>query len=145
MADIEIKAEAQLSGFSLKDVLGDVDLTDAAARVKYGDSELSVAGAGKLDGSAVDIAWRELFGAKAPFRRRYDVKGTVPATLVAKAGFPSLEPYVVGPDRHGAALSGGDERHERGARAASTSRQPSSRVHAAGLDARKRAPRASAP
>ncbi len=61
------------------------------------DSELSVAGQGKLDGSVVDVTWRELFGAKAPFRRRYDVKGTVPAALVEKAGFPSVEPYVVGP------------------------------------------------
>ena len=45
----------------------------------------------------VEIGWRELFGAKVPFRRRYDLKGTVPAALVAKAGFPSAEPYVTGP------------------------------------------------
>ena len=47
--------------------------------------------------TCVEIGWRELFGAKAPFRRRYDLKGTVPAGLVAKAGFPSVEPYVTGP------------------------------------------------
>ena len=97
VAELEIATDAQLTSFSLKDVLGDVDLTDATARVKYGNSELSVVGQGKFDGNAVDISWRELFAAKAPFRRRYDVKGTVPATLVEKAGFPSIDPYVVGP------------------------------------------------
>ncbi|MDP1960710.1 MAG: DUF3971 domain-containing protein [Reyranella sp.] len=97
VADIDIKADAELRGFSLKDALGDVDLTDAVARVKYGNSELSVSGTGKFDGHAVEIGWRELYGAKVPFRRRYELKGTVPAALVAKAGFPSPEPYVTGP------------------------------------------------
>jgi hypothetical protein len=97
VAEIDVAAEAQLTAFSLKDVLGDVDLTDATARLKYGNSELSVVGQGKLDGSTVDVTWREMFAAKASFRRRYDVKGTIPAGLVEKAGFPSIEPYVVGP------------------------------------------------
>ncbi|OFX06125.1 MAG: hypothetical protein A3D94_08515 [Alphaproteobacteria bacterium RIFCSPHIGHO2_12_FULL_66_14] len=97
VADIDVKADAELRGFSLRDALGEVDLSDAIARVKYGGSELSVAGTGKLDGNAVEIGWRELYGAKVPFRRRYDLKGTVPAALVAKAGFPSPEPYVTGP------------------------------------------------
>ena len=97
VAEIDVAADAHLTAFSLKDVLGDVDLTDATARVKYGNSELSVVGQGKLDGSVVDVTWREMFAAKAPFRRRYDVKGTVPAGLVEKAGFPSIESYVVGP------------------------------------------------
>jgi hypothetical protein len=97
VAEIDVAADAQLTAFSLKDVLGNVDLTDATARVKYGNSELSVVGQGKLDGSTVDVTWREMFAAKVPFRRRYDVKGTIPAALVEKAGFPSIEPYVVGP------------------------------------------------
>jgi hypothetical protein len=97
VAEIDVAADAQLTAFSLKDVLGDVDLTDATARVKYGNSELSVVGQGKLDGSTVDVTWREMFAAKAPFRRRYEVKGTIPASLVEKAGFPSIEPYVAGP------------------------------------------------
>ena len=86
-----------MSKFSLKNALGELDLTDAAARVKYAGSELSVTGTGKFDGNLVEIGWRELFGAKVPFRRRYDLKGTVPADLVAKAGFPPVEPYVTGP------------------------------------------------
>jgi hypothetical protein len=97
VADIDVKVDAELRGFSLRDALGDVDLSDAVARVKYGNSELSVSGTGKLDGNAVEIGWRELYAAKAPFRRRYELKGTMPAALVAKAGFPSPEPYVTGP------------------------------------------------
>ena len=105
-----------MSKFLLKNALGELDLTDAAARVKYAGSELSVTGSGKFDGNLVEIGWRELFGAKVPFRRRYDLKGTVPAALVAKAGFPPVEPYVTGPIGHDAALSGGDQRHGRGGR-----------------------------
>src|SRR5216683_805908 len=97
VADLDIKAEAQVSKFSLKNALGELDLTDAAARVKYAGSELSVTGSGKFDGNLVEIGWREMFGAKVPFRRRYDLKGTVPAALMAEAGFPPAEPYVTGP------------------------------------------------
>jgi hypothetical protein len=97
VSDIDVKADAELRGFSLKDALGEVDLSEAVARVQYGGSELNVAGTGKLDGHAVEIGWRELYGAKTPFRRRYQLKGTMPAALVAKAGFPSPEPYVTGP------------------------------------------------
>jgi len=97
VADIDVRVDAQLRAFSLKNALGDVDLSDAVAHVKYGGSELSVSGTGKFDGNAVEIGWRELYAAKAPFRRRYELKGTVPATLVGKAGFPSPEPYVTGP------------------------------------------------
>ncbi len=97
VADINITADAELREGALKDALGDVDLSDATVRVKYGNSELSVSGKGKFDGHAVDIGWRELFGAKVPFRRRYELKGTLPAALVGKAGFPSPEPYVTGP------------------------------------------------
>lgn len=97
VADLDLKAEALLTHFSLQDAIGDVDLTDATARVKYGSSELAVSGSGKLDGHVAEIGWRELFGAKAPLRRRYELKGTIPAALVAKAGFPSPEPYLSGP------------------------------------------------
>ncbi len=97
VADIDVRVDAELRGFSLKDALGDVDLSDATGHVKYGGSELSVTGSGKFEGHPVEIAWRELYAPKAPFRRRYELKGTVPAALVAKAGFPSPEPYVTGP------------------------------------------------
>ncbi|SEN87375.1 Protein of unknown function [Rhodospirillales bacterium URHD0017] len=97
VADLDLKAEASLTHFSLQDAIGDVDLTEATARVKYGSSELAVSGTGKLDGHVAEIGWRELFGAKAPFRRRYELKGTIPAALVAKAGFPSLDAYLSGP------------------------------------------------
>ena len=116
VADLDLKAEASLTRFSLQDAIGDVDLTDATARVKYGNSELAVSGTGKLDGSAVEIGWRELFGAKAPFRRRYELKGTVPTALIAKAGFPSPEPYLSGPLGTTLVVPGGDQRDERAGR-----------------------------
>ncbi|WP_421998082.1 DUF3971 domain-containing protein [Reyranella sp.] len=95
--DLEIKADATLSQFSLKGAIGAVDLTDASVKINYVESELAVSGTGKLDGTPVEIGWREMFGAKVPFRQRYELKGTLPAALVAKAGFPPLEPYVTGP------------------------------------------------
>ncbi len=97
IAELDLKADASLTHFSLQDAIGDVDLTEATARVKYANSELAVSGTGKLDGSVAEIGWRELFGAKAPFRRRYELKGTIPTAVVAKAGFPSPEPYLSGP------------------------------------------------
>ena len=96
VTDIDVKAEAALSAFSLKGAIGAVDLTDAVAKLVYGGSQLAVTGTGKLDGSVVDIAWREQFAPRAPYRQRYELKGTLPATLIAKAGFPSPEPYVTG-------------------------------------------------
>lgn len=97
VSDIDIKAEAAVSGFSLRNAIGTVDLTDAVARLVYGNSQMNVAGTGKLDGNAVDIVWREQFAPRAPWRQRYELKGTIPAGLIAKAGFPSPEPYVSGP------------------------------------------------
>ncbi|GEP53691.1 hypothetical protein RSO01_08570 [Reyranella soli] len=97
VADLDLKAEASLTHFSLQDAIGDADLSDATARIKYGSSELSVSGTGKLEGNVVEIGWRELFGPKAAFRRRYDLKGTLSTAAVAKAGFPSPEPYLSGP------------------------------------------------
>src|SRR5207244_1321934 len=73
------------------------DLTGATGHASYADSQLSASGHGKLDGNAVEIGWRELFAAKAPFRRRYELKGVVSAASFAKAGFPSPEPYLSGP------------------------------------------------
>jgi hypothetical protein len=96
VTDIDIKAEAALSGFSLKGAIGAVDLTDAVGRVVYGNSQLNVTGSGKLDGNPADIAWREQYGPRAPYRQRYELKGTIPAALIAKAGFPSPDPYVTG-------------------------------------------------
>lgn len=97
VADIDVNADAVLTGLSIKSVVGGVDLTDASARVSYAGSRLEVQGQGKLDGEAADIAWRENFSSKAPFRQRYELKGTLSAGTLAKAGFPSPEPYVSGP------------------------------------------------
>lgn len=97
VAELELKAEATLSKFSLRGAIGAVDLSDTSAQVKFIGSELTVSGIGKLEGSPVELSWRNLFGAKVPFRQRYDVKGTFPAALIAKAGLPSPEPWIKGP------------------------------------------------
>jgi hypothetical protein len=97
VAQLDVRAKAELSHFSLKGAIGGVDLTEAAGHVLYENSRLDVAGAGKLDGSPVDIGWRAQFGPKVSYRERYELKGTLPAGLVGRAGFPSLEPYVSGP------------------------------------------------
>lgn len=97
VADIDIKAEASVTAFSLKEAIGKVDLSETTGHVSYGNSELSVTGRGKLDGTPVEIGWREMFSPKAPYRQRYDLKGTVPVALMAKAGLPSPEPYITGP------------------------------------------------
>ncbi len=97
VADLDLSADATLTNFSLKNAIGEVSLSEATARVRYAGPELNVAGSGKLDGAPVEIAWREMFGAKAPFRRRYELKGSIPAPLVAKAGFTPVEPFVSGP------------------------------------------------
>lgn len=95
--DIDVKARATVTGFGLKKVLGDIDLTEATGQVNYEGSQLVITGNGKLDGYPVEIGGRELFGSKAAYRQRYEVKGTVPAVAMQKAGFPSPEPYVSGP------------------------------------------------
>jgi uncharacterized protein YhdP len=97
LSALEIKADATVTRFSLRDALGDADFTDAKGRVVYGNSELNVTAQGKLDGNAVDVAWREMFAEKAPFVRRYELKGTVGSASLAKANLPAIEPYVVGP------------------------------------------------
>jgi hypothetical protein len=97
VSDIDIRAEAAVSAFSLKNAIGNVDLTDGVGRLVYANSQLNVTGVGKFDGNSVDIVWREQFGPRAPYRQRYELKGTIPVSLIAKAGFPSPEPYISGP------------------------------------------------
>ncbi len=97
VSDIDIRATTALSGFSLKAVVPDLDLTDGVGKIVYADDQLTVAAQIKLDGNPFDLNVRQLFAPKAPFRQRYELKGTMPASFMAKAGLPSPEPYVSGP------------------------------------------------
>ncbi|UYN97472.1 MAG: hypothetical protein KIT25_11245 [Enhydrobacter sp.] len=97
VAEIAITADADMTNFSLRDAIGDVDLSDTTGHVRYAGAELVVTGRGKLDGNPAEISWRNLFGEKVPYRHRYEVKGTFPASMLVKAGLPSPEPYVAGP------------------------------------------------
>src|SRR4029078_4356644 len=72
LSDIDIKAEAAVSAFSLKNAIGAVDLTDATGRGVYSHSQVNVSGTGKLDGSAVEIVLRDQFGPRVAYRHRYE-------------------------------------------------------------------------
>ncbi len=97
ISDVDIKATTALSGLSLKSVLPDLDLTDGVGKIVYADDQLTVAAQIKLDGNQFDLNIRELFAPKSPYRQRYELKGTLPASFMAKAGLPSPEPYITGP------------------------------------------------
>lgn len=97
VAELDLKANATFTGFSLKQAVGSIDLTDASGRIGYAGSQLTVAGQGKLDGQPVEIAWREMFAARAPYKHRYELKGVLPTPLLAKAGMIAPEPFVAGP------------------------------------------------
>ena len=95
--DVDIKATTALSGLSMKSVVPDLDLTDGVGKIVYADDQLTVAAQIKLDGIPFDLNIRELFAPKSPYRQRYELKGTLPASFLAKAGLPSPEPYITGP------------------------------------------------
>ena len=97
MSDVDIKATTALSGLSMKAVVPDLDLTDGVGKIVYADDQLTVAAQIKLDGNQFDLNIRELFAPKSPYRQRYELKGTFPASFLAKAGLPSPEPYISGP------------------------------------------------
>src|SRR5471032_2308159 len=97
IGDVDIKATTALSGLSMKSVLPDLDLTDGVGKIVYADDQLTVAAQIKLDGNQFDLNIRELFAPKSPYRQRYELKGTLPASFLAKAGLPSPEPYITGP------------------------------------------------
>lgn len=96
MSDIEYAASADLERFSLQNAVQGLSLADATARLEVDSRELKVTGKGKVEGQALDIQWREMFGPKVPFRRRYEVKGPVTAATLAKAGLAGLSPYLSG-------------------------------------------------
>ncbi len=96
MSEIEYAATADLERFSLQNAAVGLNLADATARLEVDARELKVTGKGKVEGQVLDIQWRELFGAKVPFRRRYEVKGPVTQAMLAKAGMTGVAPYLSG-------------------------------------------------
>ena len=118
VADIDIKADAALSAFSLKNAIGDVDLTDAVGRrdlcrlaaQRHRQSASSTA-------TRSTIVWREQFAPRAPYRQRYELKGTIPAAPDRQGGLPVARAlrHRAG-RRHELRLPGRDQRHERAAR-----------------------------
>jgi len=67
---------------SPESVVPDLDLTDGVGKIVYADDQLTVAAQIKLDGNPFDLSIRELFGPKSPYRQRYELKGTMPASFM---------------------------------------------------------------
>ena len=79
------------------------------AKLVYANSELSVAGVGKLDGRPWRSPGASSSAARA-YRQRYELKGTIPAALIAKAGFPSPDPMSPVQSGHEPRLPGRPQR-----------------------------------
>ncbi|TXL74268.1 hypothetical protein FHP25_17415 [Vineibacter terrae] len=96
MSDVSYWAGADIERFALQNAALGLNLTDATARLEVDARELKVTGKGKVEGQVLDVQWRELFGPKPAFRRRYEVKGQISQATLAKAGLAGLEPYMSG-------------------------------------------------
>ncbi|HJQ60005.1 MAG TPA: AsmA-like C-terminal domain-containing protein [Vineibacter sp.] len=96
ISEIDYAATAEIERFALQNAAFGMSLTEATARLEVDPRELKVAGQGKVEGHIVDVQWREMFGPKVPFRRRYEVKGAVSQAVLAKAGLTVLAPYLSG-------------------------------------------------
>jgi hypothetical protein len=96
MSEIDYAASADIERFSLENAAFGLALTEATARLEVDARELKVTGKGKVDGQVLDVQWRELFGPKETFRRRYEVRGLVSQAVLAKAGMSRAAPYLSG-------------------------------------------------
>jgi hypothetical protein len=101
ISQVDYAAQATLRRFSLANAVRNLNLSDGEATLDVNPRELAVKGKARLDGTPLDIVWRENFGAKPAFRRRYEVRGTAPFGLLARAG-------VVVPDRYASGSVGID-------------------------------------
>jgi uncharacterized protein YhdP len=139
LADLDVKVEADATGLGIVDVLGKVDLTDGKVHITYTGAELRTRGTAKLDGHNFELNWRELFGPRPTFRRRYELKGTAPTSLLPKAGLPDVEPSIAGPVgvniAYQVATNGASEVQGRfDLKAAKTSLPPAGWIKEAGTD-----------
>ncbi|MBL8674790.1 MAG: hypothetical protein IPK81_00680 [Rhodospirillales bacterium] len=97
MAQLDYAATADLTRVGLRDAVLGLALQDTTAKLEVDPRELKVVGRTKVEGQTFDVTWRELFGPKPAFRRRYEVRGVAPMPLLAKAGVTFLNPYISGP------------------------------------------------
>ena len=96
MSEVEYSASADIERFSLQNAVFGMTLADASARLELDARELKVTGRGKVEGQVLEVQWRELFGPKVAFRRRYEVKGPISQAILSKAGVGSLSSYLSG-------------------------------------------------
>ena len=93
---VDYSANVTLRRFGLVNVAAGLNLTDGEAILDLDPRGLQVKGRGRVDGVAFDISWRENFGARPAFRRRYEVKGEASMAFLAKAGVVVPEQYATG-------------------------------------------------
>ncbi|MGE0152566.1 MAG: AsmA-like C-terminal region-containing protein [Reyranellaceae bacterium] len=87
MAQVEFAASASTAAVSIRNVVADLDLTDAALTLQLNGREMEVRGKGKLAGQQSDLSWHVNF-TRAAWMRRYEVKTTMQTNdLERLAGF----------------------------------------------------------
>jgi hypothetical protein len=99
MDQVVYATHATIYGGALQQVVAGLSLTESTASLDLSSAELSVSGRGKLDGQDVDFSWREMFGEKPAFRRRYQATpiGSVTVPWVLKVlGNPGWSTYLGG-------------------------------------------------
>ncbi len=96
MSEIDYSATADIERFTLQNAVFGMTLSDATARLEVDPREMKVTGKGKVEGQVLDVQWRELFGSKVAFRRRYEVKGPISQAVLSKAGIGTMSSYIAG-------------------------------------------------
>jgi len=95
-AQVDIAAEAELSGVGWRNVLFGIDMTEGDLHLDLDKSGLQVAGLARLAGVQSQLTWNERFGNKVPFRRRMTVEGRLDDSLRRQLGI-AIERHLSGP------------------------------------------------
>ena len=96
-AAVAITSTATIEGFSVNGLFSSFKASDGDIRLTLDSADgLDASGTLKLEGVPAKFAWRENFGAKAPFLSRYDFNLTLDDAARARFGL-DLNPYVKGP------------------------------------------------
>jgi uncharacterized protein YhdP len=97
---VKVRADAQIRHLALPDAAFGLDLGEGAVSLGVDAKGLDVAGTAQLGGVPVDLKWRENFTKAAPFRRRYQVAGSLDDAGRRKIGLdtePFQPPFLTGP------------------------------------------------
>lgn len=93
---LELKAGAELAGFSRRDAALGQDATDGQLKIEVDQKGLEASGRASLGGVPLDIRMSQPFARTGPFLSRIQAKGRVDAAGRARLGFDT-RPFVDGP------------------------------------------------